>query len=531
MPKTFGFRIPKSPRDRAAKSTDAPPTDHPATEPALSMRGIRKTYPGVIANDNVDLDVYPGEIHGLLGENGAGKTTLMKILYGLAEPDAGSIRIKGRPIELRSPKDAVDAGIGMVHQHFMLVPDMTVAENVALGYRTERFPLTDLAGVSADVTELSRIHGLEVDPEAVIEDLSVGARRRVEILKLLHRSAEILILDEPTSVLRPQEWKDLALVLRSLVAEGRAAVFITHKLDEVMAVADRCTVLRDGAVVGTVDVKDTDKASLARMMVGRPVVFRAARVEIEPGEAVLEVENLSLTDSSGKAVLDGMTFEVRSGEVLGVAGVDGNGQTELVDVLTGMIRPTTGRILIGGKEVDRLTPAGFRRRSGGVITEDRHKTGLALDLSLRDNLIMRDYRDRPLSSRGLLELASIRKHCVNLIRCFDVRTPSQTIRMRQLSGGNQQKSILARELYAAPNLLVASQPTRGLDVGAMEFVYSTLLERKRAGSALLLISTELDEILSLSDRIAVIASGRLLRILAAEEADAETLGLLMGGEG
>ncbi len=499
------------------------------TAPVLRMEGIRKTYPGVVANDNVDLDVYPGEIHGLLGENGAGKTTLMKILYGLAQPDAGSIEIKGRPTAVRSPKDAVEAGIGMVHQHFMLVPDMTVAENVALGFRTERYPLTDLGRISADVTELSRIHGLDVDPNAVVEDLSVGTRQRVEILKLLHRSAEILILDEPTSVLTPQEWDDLAEVLRSLVAEGRAAVFITHKLDEVMEVADRCTVLRDGAVVGTVNVKDTDKASLARMMVGRPVVFRAERVEVEPGDPVLEVRDLSLTDSGGKAVLDRITFEVRAGEILGVAGVDGNGQTQLVDVLTGMIRPTTGRILIAGEEVDHLTPAGFRRLSGGVITEDRHHTGLALDLSLRDNLIMRDYRDRPLSSRGLLDLGSIRDHCLNLIRRFDVRTPGQTIRMRQLSGGNQQKSILARELHAAPNLLVASQPTRGLDVGAMEFVYSTLLERKRAGSALLLISTELDEILSLSDRIAVIANGRFLRILAADDADAETLGLLMGG--
>ena len=495
------------------------------------MRGIRKTYPGVIANDNVDLDVYPGEIHGLLGENGAGKTTLMKILYGLSQPDAGSIEIKGRPLVVRSPRDAVDAGVGMVHQHFMLVPDMTVAENVALGFRTERYPLTDLARISADVTELSRVHGLEVDPGAVIEDLSVGTRQRVEILKLLHRSAEILILDEPTSVLTPQEWEDLAAVLRSLVAEGRAAVFITHKLDEVMAVADRCTVLRDGAVVGTVDVEDTDKASLARMMVGRPVVFRATREEVEPGEPVLEVEDLSLTDSTGKVVLERITFEVRAGEVLGVAGVDGNGQTQLVDVLTGMRQPTTGRILIGGEEIDRLTPGGFRRRSGGVITEDRHKKGLALDLSLRDNLIMRDYRDRPLSSRGILDLASIRKHCVNLIRRFDVRTPNQTIRMRQLSGGNQQKSILARELFAAPNLLIASQPTRGLDVGAMEFVYASLLERKREGAALLFISTELDEILSLSDRIAVIANGRFLRILDAHDADAETLGLLMGGEG
>ena len=495
------------------------------------MQGIRKTYPGVIANDSVDLEVYPGEIHGLLGENGAGKTTLMKILYGLAQPDAGTIEIRGRPIVLRSPRDAVDAGIGMVHQHFMLVPDMTVAENVALGFRTERYPLTDLARISADVTELSSVHGLEVDPAAVIEDLSVGARQRVEILKLLHRSAEILILDEPTSVLTPQEWDDLAEVLRSLVAEGRAAVFITHKLDEVMAVADRCTVLRDGAVVGTVNVEDTDKASLARMMVGRPVVFRATREQVEPGAPVLEVQDLSLVDSSGKTVLADITFEVRAGEVLGIAGVDGNGQTQLVDVLTGIARPTTGRILIGGDEVDGLTPAGFRRRSGGVITEDRHKTGLALDLTLRDNLIMRDYRDRPLSSRGLLDLASIREHCLNLIRRFDVRTPGQTIRMRQLSGGNQQKSILARELYAAPDLLVACQPTRGLDVGAMEFVYSTLLERRGAGSALLLISTELDEILSLSDRIAVMADGRFLRILAAHEADAETLGLLMGGEG
>ena len=505
--------------------------DHPATEPILRMRGIKKRYPGVVANDSVDFDVYPGEIHGLLGENGAGKTTLMKILYGLSQPDAGSIEIKGRPVTLRSPRDAVAAGVGMVHQHFMLVPDMTVTENVALGFRTERYPLTDLAGISVDVAELSRLHGLEVDPNAVIGDVSVGTRQRVEILKLLHRSADILVLDEPTSVLTPQEWEDLASVLRSLVAQGRAAVFITHKLDEVMAVADRCTVLRDGAVVGTVDVKTTDKASLARMMVGRPVVFRAPREDVEPGEPVLEVQDLSLIDDRGRRILDGITFDVRAGEVLGVAGVDGNGQTQLVDVLSGMTPPTKGRIRIGGEEVRRLTPGEFRRLSGGVITEDRHRTGIALDLTLRDNIIMRDYHDRPLSSRGLLDLTVIKKHCADLIHRFDVRTPSQLIRMRQLSGGNQQKSILARELFAAPRLLIASQPTRGLDVGAMEFVYSSLLRRKREGAALLLISTELEEILSLSDRIAVISNGRFLRILDADNADAETLGLLMGGEG
>ena len=506
------------------------PGEHPAAEPILRMRGIHKRYPGVVANDSIDLDVYPGEIHGLLGENGAGKTTLMKILYGLSQPDAGSIEIKGQQVTLRSPRDAVAAGVGMVHQHFMLVPDMTVAENVALGFRTQRYPLTDLAQITADVKELSRLHSLEVDPNAVIQDVSVGTRQRVEILKLLHRSAEILVLDEPTSVLTPQEWRDLASVLRSLVAQGRAAVFITHKLDEVMAVADRCTVLRDGAVVGTVDVKNTDKASLARMMVGRPVVLRAPREEVEPGDPVLEVQDLSFVDADGKVILDGITFQVRAGEVLGVAGVDGNGQSQMVDVLSGMTPPTTGRIRIGGEEVSHLTPGEFRRRSGGVITEDRHRTGIALDLSLRDNIIMRDYRDRPLSSRGLLSLTAIKKHCADLIRRFDVRAPNQLIRMRQLSGGNQQKSILARELFATPELLIASQPTRGLDVGAMEFVYSALLRRKREGAALLLISTELEEILSLSDRIAVIANGRFLRILDADSADAETLGLLMGGE-
>jgi simple sugar transport system ATP-binding protein len=495
------------------------------------MEGITKRFPGVVANRSITLEVGRGEIHGLLGENGAGKTTLMNILYGLLQPDEGHIELDATRLSIRSPRDALDHGIGMVHQHFMLVPDMTVAENVALGIRSSRPPLSMLEEVSAKVEELSSRYGLRVEPDQLIEDLSVGMQQRVEILKLLHRGAQLLVLDEPTSVLTPPEWEELSEVLRSLVAEGRSVIFITHKLDELLSVAHRCTVLRDGAVVGTVPVASADKPTLARMMVGREVVLRVARPEIEPGAPVLEVEDLRLEASDGRALLDGIWFRIRQGEVLGIAGVDGNGQQELVEVLTGLLPPSSGVIRIDEEPVGHLDPGDFAWRMGGaVIPADRHGTALALDLPVADNLLMREVGRRPFARHGMLDLAEMRRHSERLMAEYDVRAPSVDVWMRQLSGGNQQKVVLARELHRSPRLLIASQPTRGLDVGAMEFVYRKLAEHKRAGGATLLISTELDEVLSLSDRIAVMVAGRFLEILEAHEVDPERLGLLMAGE-
>jgi ABC-type uncharacterized transport system ATPase subunit len=497
--------------------------------PLLRMVGITKRFPGVTANRDITLAVSRGEIHGLLGENGAGKTTLMNILYGLLVPDEGRIEIDGDPVEIRGPRDALSLGIGMVHQHFMLVPDMSVAENVALGLRQGRSPMSNLKQVSERISELSSRYGLNVRPDDLIENLSVGMQQRVEILKLLYRGARLLVLDEPTSVLTPPEWRELAKVLRSLVAEDRAVVFITHKLEELLSVADRCTVLRDGAVVGTVDVGQADKPTLARLMVGREVVLRVDRPIFEPGEPVIEVEGVCF-DRGERRVLSDISFAIREREVLAVAGVDGNGQQELVEVLTGIVRPSSGRIRIAGVDATDITPGDFTwRMQGAVIPADRHRTGIALSLPLIDNLMMRDYGQPPYARRGFVQWSKAREHVDRLIAEFDIRTPGGDVWMRQLSGGNQQKAVLARELHRSPRLLIAAQPTRGLDVGAMEFVYRRLMEHKREGGATLVISTELDEVLSLADRIAVIVDGRFLEIIDADEADPERLGLLMAG--
>ncbi len=501
--------------------------------PLLTMSGITKRFPGVVANRDVTIEVQRGEILGLLGENGAGKTTLMNILYGLLAPDEGEILIEGKPVVIHSPRDALAHGIGMVHQHFMLVPDMTVTENIALGQRSEssRLPLSRLREVAERITALSTRYGMKVDPRARIEQLSVGMQQRVEILKVLSRGAEVLVLDEPTSSLTPPEWDDLAAVLRAFVAEGKSVIFITHKLDELLSVADRCTVLRDGAVVGTVQVSESDKPTLARLMVGREVVLRLERPILSAGSPLLEVENLSLTDERGTEILQDITFEVREYEVLGVAGVDGNGQRELVEVLIGLRPWTTGRVGIWGSVAEhQLTPTRFAQLGGAVIPDDRHRTALALDLEVTDNILMREFGRAPFSKMGVLNGTAMRHRAHELIDEYDVRTPSLHVRMRQLSGGNQQKVVLARELSREPMLLIAAQPTRGLDVGATEYVYRKMVQHKRNGGATLLISTELDEILSLSDRIAVMYRGRFLRILDAHDADPELLGLLMAGE-
>jgi simple sugar transport system ATP-binding protein len=496
--------------------------------PALRLEGITKRFPGVLANDDVSVEVRRGEILGLLGENGAGKTTLMNIVYGLYQPDEGRIFVNGREASIRSPQHAVELGIGMVHQHFMLVPDMTVAENVAM--TSSHLPgLARLPQVEAKLEQLCRTFDLEVDPRSRIEDLRLGARQRVEIIKLLYRGADLLILDEPTAALTPTEWHDLAIFLRQLAEQGKSVIFITHKLEELFGLVDRCTVLRDGSVVDTVLIEETDKPSLARMMVGREVTLRVQRPELEPGRAVLEVKGLSLVED-GLALLDGISFEIREREVFGIAGVGGNGQNELVELLIGLRHPTDGTISVGGKLLEHLSPQTFVDAGGAVIPEDRHHEGVAVELSLLDNLLIKEYRRPAFSHRGILDLERMRERGQRLVTEYDIRAPGIGVRMKQLSGGNQQKAVLARELGRNPALVIAAQPTRGLDVGAMEFVYQRLNERKTAGAAILLISFELDEILSICDRFAVMVQGRFLRELRADAADPKTVGLLMGGE-
>jgi ABC-type uncharacterized transport system ATPase subunit len=496
---------------------------------ALEIIGVSKRFPGVRANDDVSLDVRRGEILALLGENGAGKTTLMNVVYGLYPPDAGEIRVNGKPVSIKGPHDAIELGIGMVHQHFMLVPDMTVAENLALS--NSSLPgLSRLGTVKERIDQLRTQFGLGVDAAAVIEDLSVGERQRVEIIKLLYRGADLLILDEPTAALTPNEWRDLALFLRKMADDGRAIIFITHKLDELFGLADRCTVLRDGRVVGTVDTETTNKQALAKMMVGREITLRVERPVLEPGKPVLAVRDLQVDDDRGQRAVDRVAFTVRECEVFGIAGVSGNGQEELVDVLTGLRPAVAGEVELEGQRLERLSPDIFTQFGGALIPEDRHRTGVALELSVLDNLLMKDFRRSEFCRRGIINFRRATQHCERLIAEYDVRTRSISVPMRQLSGGNQQKAVLARELARKPRLVVAFQPTRGLDIGAAEFVYRRLNEEKSAGAAILLISFELDEIFSLADRFAVISAGRFLRVLETEEADLETVGLLMGGE-
>ncbi len=496
--------------------------------PKLELIGITKRFPGVLANDDISLRVERGEILGLLGENGAGKSTLMNIVYGLQRPDRGEIRVDGRRVEISAPQDAVALRIGMVHQHFMLVEDMTVAENVALG--PSLWPgRTRLAEVERRLAELSREFGLEIDPTAVVERLSVGARQRVEILKLLYRGADLLILDEPTAALTPGEWREFATFLRTMAGQGKAVIFITHKLDELLDLAHRCTVLRDGRVVGDVRIAEADKRSLARIMVGREVSLRAERPQVAPGRAVLEVDHLTVAGAP-RPLLDDVSFAVHEGEVFGIAGVSGNGQNELVDAIVGLVDAAAGEARLDGA---RLTggPQGFTTAGGALIPEGRHADAVALDMTVLDNLLVKERRDPRFCRRGILRPGAARAHGRALLEAYDVRGPGVDAPMRQLSGGNQQKAVLARELSRAPRLVIAFQPTLGLDVGAMEAVYRRLNECKQAGRAVLLISYELDEVLSLADRIAVLAGGRLSETLGPEQADPETVGLLMAGQG
>lgn len=497
--------------------------------PVLEMRDIRKTFPGVVANDNINLQLYPGEIHALLGENGAGKTTLMKILYGLYQADSGQIIINGQTVTVRSPKDAIDKGIGMVHQHFMLIPPFTVTENIILGMEPKSGIILDLKQAVREVQSISERYGLKIDPYAKVESISLGMQQRVEILKALFREAQILILDEPTAVLTPQEVGELKLILRTLADQGKAIVFITHKLKEVCGFCDRVTVIRRGRVIGMLEKDKATIPELARMMVGRDVELTVQKSPAKPGAEVLRLEHVTALNNRRLPALRGIDLSVREGEILGVAGVEGNGQSELVEVINGLRKVTSGRILFNGKPIQNLKPRKIQSLGIYHVPEDRQKRGLILDFSIAENLVLEDYHRPPFRQGSWLNQIAIRHHAQDLVERYDIRTPNSEMPAGSLSGGNQQKVVLARELTRNPKLLVVAQPTRGLDIGAIEFVHRRLVEERDMGKAILLVSLELDEILALADRIVVMYEGQITGILSREEATEERLGLLMLG--
>jgi simple sugar transport system ATP-binding protein len=509
--------------------TNLLPSGLPRIE-SMEMRNIVKRFPGVLANDHVNFDVNAGEIHALLGENGAGKSTLMKILYGLYQPDEGEILLNGEPIKIQSPTDAISHGIGMIHQHFMLVETLSVAENVALGLKAPHEPMLDLSTVSARITDLADKYGLEVDPKAIINDLAVGQRQRVEIVKALYRGAALLILDEPTAVLTPQEVEDLFIIFRQMAKEGHALIFISHKMDEIFALTDRVTVLRDGKVIGTVKTAETDKRELARMMVGREVVFEREKKTIEPGEVRLQLEKVNAVDKDGLPILKDVSFEVRSGEILGVAGVSGNGQRPLAEAIVGLQPVASGKILMDGQDVTHIPPAEMYKIGFSYIPEERMHDGVIKDFSVADNAILQDHDRKPFSRGIFLNFKAIDQHARDLVRAFRIKTPGLKTPVRNLSGGNIQKLILARELARHPRVLIAAQPTRGVDIGATEYIHARLLEQREKGLATLLISEDLDEIKNLSDRIMVLYGGEIMGIVDADTVTIEELGLMMAGE-
>jgi len=498
--------------------------------PVLELRDVSKSFPGVLANDHVDLTLEKGEILALLGENGAGKTTLMNILYGLYKPDQGKVLVNGEEVEIHSPIDAISHRIGMVHQHFMLIPVMTVTENIMLGVEPTKVGIfLDKAAVAARIREISSQYNLDVDPDAYIKDLPVGAQQRVEIVKVLYREADILILDEPTAVLTPQEVEGLFKILRLLVEKGKSLIFITHKLKEVMELADRITVLRGGRVVGTVTPQESSLEKLASMMVGREVTLVVEKKPPVPGDVALEVKDLFVRDERHNPAVRGVSFEVRIGEVLGIAGVQGNGQTELVYALTGLSPIESGEIRITGQTVKKLTPRNILELGVAHVPEDRQKHGLILSFPIYDNMMLCTYYLPPFAKGVSLQGKVIASNAETLAKQFDVRTPSVTLPASTLSGGNQQKVIVAREFSRPICLLIASQPTRGLDVGSIEYIHGRIIEKRSQGTAVLLVSSELDEIIALSDRISVMYKGQIVAIVPAVKVNKEYLGLLMAG--
>ena len=498
---------------------------------AIEMLNITKRFPGIVANDNITLQLRKGEIHALLGENGAGKSTLMSVLFGLYQAEEGQIKKDGKVVEIKDPNDANALGIGMVHQHFKLVECFTVLDNIILGVETTKHGILQKAEARKKVMELSERYGLAVDPDALIEDITVGMQQRTEILKMLYRDNEILIFDEPTAVLTPQEIEELMRIMKNLAAEGKSILFISHKLNEIMEVADRVTVLRKGKYIGTVDVANTTKEELSRMMVGRDVEFQVHKEPRTPGEEILKVENLTVASKAhGNNAVKNVSFTVRRGEIVCIAGIDGNGQTELVYALTGLEKPASGKITMLGKDI---THASIRERSvGGMshIPEDRHKHGLVLDYSLEYNEVLQTYFEPRFTNKGFLNKPAIREYAEKLIEEYDVRSGQGPItRARSMSGGNQQKAIIAREIDRDPELLVAVQPTRGLDVGAIEFIHKQLVAQRDEDKAVLLVSLELDEVMSVPDRILVMYEGEIVGELDPNQTTVEELGLYMSG--
>lgn len=498
-------------------------------EKVVEMRGITKVFPGTIANDNVDFSLSKGEIHVLLGENGAGKTTLMNILYGLYQQESGDIFINGNKVAMKNPKEAISLGIGMVHQHFMLVHNFTVAQNMVLGYEPKKGLKVDMSKAIKDTKELSDKYGFNIDPKWVIEDMTVGQQQKVEILKALYRGADILILDEPTAVLTPQEIDELGVILKNLVREGKSIILITHKLKEVMKMSDRVTIIRRGKVIDVVETKKTTIDSLAEMMVGRKVNLVANKKEGKVGESVLKIKKLEVLDNRNLPAVKGVDLEVKKGEILALAGVDGNGQSELIEALAGLRPIKSGEIFLNGKNLTGKSPMEIINTGLGHIPEDRHKRGLILNFSLLENAVLGTHHKKEFSKGIIMDYKAIRNHAKKLIKDYDVRTPNEDVNAVALSGGNQQKMVIAREIEKDPELLVAAQPTRGLDVGAIEYIHKRLIAERDKGRGVLLVSLELDEVLALADRVAVIYDGNIVDILDRKDVTEQKLGILMAG--
>lgn len=500
-----------------------------ANEHVIEMRDITKKFGDFVANDHINLQLRKGEIHALLGENGAGKSTLMNMLAGLLEPTSGEIVVNGQIVQLDSPSKAASLGIGMVHQHFMLVEAFTVAENIILGSEVTKNGVLDIKEATKEIEELSKRYGLAVDPAAKVEDISVGMQQRVEILKTLYRGADILIFDEPTAVLTPSEIEELVEIMKSLVKEGKSLILITHKLDEIRAVADRVTVIRRGKSIETVEIAGATNQDLAEMMVGRSVSFKTEKVKAQPKETVLSIKDLVVLENRGVPAVKNLNLDVRAGEIVGIAGIDGNGQSELIQAITGLRKVKSGTMTLKGENIVGASPRTITEMQVGHVPEDRHRDGLVLQLSISENIALQTYYKEPMSSKGILNYGNIYEHARKLMKEFDVRAASEYVPAKALSGGNQQKAIIAREVDRDPDLLIVSQPTRGLDVGAIEYIHKRLIEERDKGKAILVVSFELDEILNVSDRIAVIHDGQIQGELDPATTNKQELGILMAG--
>ena len=499
-------------------------------EYVVEMLNIRKEFPGIVANDNITLQLKEGEIHALLGENGAGKSTLMGMLFGMYKPDRGCIKVRGKEVKISNPNVANDLGIGMVHQHFKLVDNFTVTENIILGCEPRKGLTVDIKTAAKKIEELSKQYGLNVDPYAKIENISVGMQQRVEILKMLYRNANVLIFDEPTAVLTPSEIDELISIMKNMTKEGKSIILITHKLKEIKEAANRCTVIRRGKYIGTVDVKDTTEADMAKMMVGREVSFKVEKIEAKPKDIVVKIEDLCVNNNKKVLGLKNFSLDIRAGEIVGIAGVEGNGQTELVEALTGMRSVESGNIIFKGRNI--VKDSIRERIDDGMahIPEDRHKRGLILDYTMEDNMVLKAYKKKPFSNKGLINRAKISEYAQKIIETFDVRSGEGGKSIaRSLSGGNQQKGVIGREIESNPDFLIAVQPTRGLDVGSIEYIHKRLVEQRDLGKAVLLVSLELDEVLNVSDRIAVVNNGELVGIVNASETNENEVGLMMAG--